>query len=66
MEIIVNGEKQQLEGPVTVSRLLNLLGIDPRSVAVERNLQIVARSDMESEIVEEGDNLEIIRMVGGG
>ncbi|MEI8174097.1 MAG: sulfur carrier protein ThiS [Deltaproteobacteria bacterium] len=42
------------------------LGIDPRSVVVERNLQIVARAEMENEPVGAGDTIEIIRFVGGG
>lgn len=66
MEITVNGEKQHHRGPLTVGGLLQSLGIDPRSVVVERNLQIVARSEMENEPVVAGDAIEIIRFVGGG
>jgi thiamine biosynthesis protein ThiS len=66
MEITVNGERRNHSSPLTMGGLLQLLKIDPRSVVVERNLTILARSRMESEALEEGDSIEIIRFVGGG
>lgn len=66
MEITINGEKRTCAAPMTVMSLLQSLGINPRSVAVERNLEIVGRNEMESKIVEDGDAFEIIRLVGGG
>jgi thiamine biosynthesis protein ThiS len=64
--ISVNGEPKDYDGPMTMGGLLQWLGINPRSVAVERNLKIVARSELELEPIEEGDAIEIIRLVGGG
>lgn len=66
MQITVNGEKRTYEGAPRLSALLQSLGINPRSVAVELNLSIVARDAIESEPLREGDTIEIIRMVGGG
>jgi thiamine biosynthesis protein ThiS len=66
MQIVVNGEKRSFASPLTVYKLLEQLGINPKSVAVERNLKIVARGDFERDIIDDGDTIEIIRMVGGG
>jgi thiamine biosynthesis protein ThiS len=66
MEISLNGEKRSFEAPLTVASLLKSLEIRQGSVVVERNLRIVARSEMEHEPVEEGDSIEIIRLVAGG
>ena len=66
MEITVNGEKQTLESPITVGELLAKLGIDPETVVIERNLDILKRDDHSEILIEEGDSLEIIRMVDGG
>jgi thiamine biosynthesis protein ThiS len=66
IKITVNGEIKNADAPMTVAELLRSLGIKPASVAVERNLKIVARTDFETEPVEEGDAIEIIRLVGGG
>ncbi len=66
MEIRVNGEVKTLESPLTVQGMLEALGINPKAVAVERNLSIVARADFDKEPVRDGDTIEIIRLVGGG
>ena len=42
------------------------MGLDPRKVAVERNLDIVPRSTLSQLCVEDGDTYEIVHFVGGG
>lgn len=66
MQITVNGETRTYADPLTLARLLEVLGMNPKSVVVERNLQIVARGRVESEMIQDGDTIEIIRFVGGG
>ena len=66
MTIRVNGEPLEIAGPVTISALLADLKIDPRLVAVEHNLVIVKRDQQASVVVNAGDEVEIVRFVGGG
>jgi thiamine biosynthesis protein ThiS len=66
MEITVNGEKQELTNQITVAQLLEKLGIDPEAVVIERNLDILSLNDHGKTVLEEGDSIEIIRMVDGG
>lgn len=66
MEIRVNGETRPWDHSITVRDLLEALGIRPGAVVVERNLQIVPRERVAEEMVEDGDSIEIIRLVGGG
>ena len=66
MEITVNGETKVLEKQMNVGEYLESLGIDPETVVIERNLDILSRDDHSSTMIDEGDNLEIIRMVDGG
>lgn len=66
MEISINGKKRSYPGPLTVEGLLEALNIQPQSVVVERNLKIVSRVRVAAEPVEDGDTIEIIRLVGGG
>jgi sulfur carrier protein len=66
MEIRVNGETRRWDRSVTVRDLLEALGVRPERVVVERNLKIVPRERMAEEMVEDGDSIEIIRLVGGG
>ncbi len=66
MQITINGKSSEYSGAPTLRELLRSLGIDPKQVAVERNLRIIVRSQIEVEPVEPGDSFEIIRLVGGG
>jgi thiamine biosynthesis protein ThiS len=66
MQITVNGENRALVGALTIKELLRDLGIDPRKVAVERNLEIVPKSTFGSVLVDDGDRLEIVHFIGGG
>ncbi len=66
MTIRVNGEPFEIAGPVTISTLLATLDIDSRLVAVEHNLIVVKRAQYESVVVNAGDEVEIVKFVGGG
>lgn len=66
MYVTINGEQRELSAPVSVAELLNDLGLDARKVALERNLEIVPRSDYKGTIVGDGDRLEIVHFIGGG
>ena len=61
------GERQSIgDRSCTVGDLVAALGVRPGTVVVERNLKIVPRERMAEEIVQDGDSIEIIRLVGGG
>jgi sulfur carrier protein len=66
MRITLNGERFELEGPVTVTELLSQLEIDARMVAVEHNVVVVKRAAFGETVVREGDQVEIVNFVGGG
>lgn len=66
MQVTINGEARPLSTSTTVEALLTSLGIDPRKVAVERNLEIVPKSAFEQTPVNDGDRLEIVHFIGGG
>ena len=66
MHIIVNGERREIEGNITVSVLLEKLGVDVRKAAVERNRAIVPKSLHAATEVAEGDEIEIVAFIGGG
>ena len=66
MEITVNGERRRFPEPLDVLGLLECLDIQPRKIAVERNLEIVPRSAFSREMLSDGDRIEIVQFVGGG
>ena len=53
-------------GPASIADLLREIGLDPHRVAVERNLGVVPRSLFLDTAVEDGDDYEIVHIVGGG
>ena len=64
--ITLNGDRFELERPLSVAALLTQLDINPRRVAIEHNLAIVKRHRFEDVVIENGDRLEIVNFVGGG
>jgi sulfur carrier protein len=70
MKITVNGETLEIEAGTTVAMLVLRLsgetGRDPRGIAVERNLEIVPKSEHALTVLDEGDRIELVQFVGGG
>ncbi len=66
MQILLNGDPRVLDGPCTVAALLEQLGLPSAGVAVERNRAIVTRADWAKTWLEDGDELEVVTLVGGG
>jgi thiamine biosynthesis protein ThiS len=64
--ITLNGDRFELPAATTVSGLLRRLDIDPRRVAVERNLEIVKRAAFDTTELADGDEIEVVNFVGGG
>ncbi|MDB4929202.1 MAG: thiS [Myxococcaceae bacterium] len=63
--IVVNGEPRSVAPGLTVRALLAHLGI-AGPAAVERNRVLVPRARQGEVVVERGDVLEIVHLVGGG
>jgi thiamine biosynthesis protein ThiS len=66
LTIQLNGEPFDIAGPVTIGALLASLNIDPRIVAVEHNVVVVKRQHYDDTFIKDGDEVEIVRFVGGG
>ena len=66
MTIILNGDAVEVAGPLTLTALLEQLGVDPRRVAVEHNLTVIKRAHYDTTQIADGDQVEIVNFVGGG
>lgn len=66
VDIVVNGQPRQVATGCTVAALLRELNIRLERVAVERNLDIIARERFADTALAPGDKVEIIQFVGGG
>ena len=61
----VNGAELDIAGK-TVAQYLSTTSYDPKRIAVERNGDIVFKSQYDAIILQDGDSLEIVSFVGGG
>jgi thiamine biosynthesis protein ThiS len=66
IQIVVNGEARDVPEGLGVIGLLSHLGLPADRVAIERNLEILPRSQWLSTVVQPGDRFEIVHLVGGG
>ncbi len=70
MWITLNGERREIAPGTSVLQLVAQIsgktGRDPRGVAIERNREIVPKSEHAATILEAGDQIELVQFVGGG
>ena len=66
MKITLNGEPFAIDRPLTVAEPLTQLDIDPRRIAVERNLVVLKRAAFDHTVIDAEDQIEIVNFVGGG
>jgi len=66
MTLTVNGEETQIPDGATVAALLDTLGLSQQATVVERNGKILDRADYAGAVLDDGDILELVRLVGGG
>ena len=62
----VNGTSRQFEAAMKVADLVRSLGLEGKRLAVDRNGEIVPRSDYAAVELTDGDAIEIVVAVGGG
>jgi len=66
MKIVLNGEGAEVDKDTSLSKLIEAYRLRPERIAVEVNRQIVSRDKFASLSLHEGDEIEIVHMVGGG
>ena len=69
MKIKVNGEEKKIEldqENILLSTALNSMGYKPNTIVVELNNLIINSINWEKVKLKDGDNLEIVSIVGGG
>jgi len=66
MQIRCNGRQQNIDKGTTIDRLLADLELPADSVVAEINKKIIDRDQYETLTLSEGDQVELIRFVGGG
>jgi sulfur carrier protein len=66
MKVKINGEEQEIPDGLNVAAMLEHLGLGGKRVAIERNLDILPRTEWNGTAVQPQDSFEIVHFVGGG
>ena len=66
MFLTVNGQPTEIANDATVADALAHLGLENRPCAVELNENVVPKRDHTTVQLNDGDNLELVTLVGGG
>ena len=66
IELLINGEPRTFPAPLTLSQLIASLDLLGKRIAIEKNGEIVPRSQHADTGLADGDRLEIVVAVGGG
>ncbi|MBA2408903.1 MAG: sulfur carrier protein ThiS [Gammaproteobacteria bacterium] len=66
MNILLNGEPKSLPAGTTVARLVEMLQLGEKRLALEINEEIVPRSRFDECAIRANDRVEIVHAVGGG
>lgn len=66
LNIRVNGQQRELMAEIGLPDFLHKLEIDGHQIAVAHNGIVLHREDWPSIVLHDGDQLELVRMIGGG
>ena len=64
--VSINGAARQFPDPTSVAALIEALNLTGKRIALERNGDIVPRSSFATQLLADGDKLEVVVAVGGG
>ena len=66
ISVTINGESRAFDRPPSCADLIGELRLAGKRIAMERNGEIVPRSQFDACVLQDGDRLEIVAAVGGG
>ncbi len=66
MQIQLNGKQTEITESLTVTALIEQLGLAGKRIAVEVNENIITRSAHPTTVLHSGDRVEIVHAIGGG
>lgn len=66
MKITVNGQSVEIDDFMTVEQVLDTVDVPPNYLAVEVNAEVVPREQYTTHILQNGDEVEVVTLVGGG
>ena len=66
IQLTINGEMRRLDRSVNITQFIDQNNLQGKRIAIERNGEIVPRSQYAEQFLVDGDRLEVVVAVGGG
>ncbi|MGQ9557548.1 MAG: sulfur carrier protein ThiS [Desulfurispora sp.] len=66
VKVLLNGREYELPGEISLQQLVEQKGYNPATIIVELNYNLVKREQWGEVLLQENDQIEILRFVGGG
>ena len=66
MNISINGKTQSVSANLRLPELLQQLGLADKPVVIELNLNALTPSELQTTVLNEGDQLELVILAPGG
>ncbi|MCP5243070.1 MAG: sulfur carrier protein ThiS [Burkholderiales bacterium] len=66
IHITINGETRQFDQSINIAQFIDENNLQGKRIAIERNGEIVPRSQFTEQFLADGDRLEVVVAVGGG
>lgn len=66
IQLTINGEARQFDQPINIAQFIDQNNLQGKRIAIERNGEIVPRSQYAEQFLADGDQLEVVVAVGGG
>lgn len=66
IRIYLNGESKVLHESLTLDKLVTLLKIEYKNIAIAHNYDVIPKSELCKTQIKDGDQIDIIQPVGGG
>tara|TARA_B110000196_G_scaffold224350_1_gene193312 strand:- start:435 stop:638 length:204 start_codon:yes stop_codon:yes gene_type:complete len=66
IKITVNGQAVEIDDSMTVEHVLDTVDVPPNYLAVEVNAEVVPREEYTKHVMQNGDEVEVVTLVGGG
>lgn len=66
ISIVLNGENKTISSGTSIKDLVDSIKLKSKLFVVEKNMDIIQKESYETNILENGDNVEIVGFFGGG
>ena len=66
IQLTINGEIARFDQSINIAQLIDRNNLQGKRIAIERNGEIVPRSQYAEQFLADGDRLEVVVAVGGG